>query len=383
MLDIRELTSFCQELVEAVSKLIGGKTINIMDLDGVIIASTDKSRIGNIHTGARHVVSAGHDLAITENLLPNYPGAKVGYNMPLTFHGKIIGAIGMFGLPEQVRDLTKLLKIYADKYFELQGTMEAKLVDLSLRSKLFGLLTAENADIKNIEDVMELLDVSFIFPVTFVRISKRRTDSENIHFDKLLSAMQSMKLLDPKHDFWSIEADSLSIIFSSDIRISDIMGIDEVAECRVIKPLAASDYAAISKASSAALWIDRNMDDKFVDLADRRTRLRYMLYQSAFSNGDIIDSFICEMQRYLDDKNLMKCMAAVKSYYENDMSVTAASDALKIHKNTLQARVKRALEAAGIEDYPISEKIYLMNLIQIRLESNMKKCDKDKVIFRK
>ena len=155
------------------------------------------------------------------------------------------------------------------------------------------------------------------------------------------------------------------------------------AECRVIKPLAASDYAAISKASSAALWIDRNMDDKFVDLADRRTRLRYMLYQSAFSNGDIIDSFICEMQRYLNDKNLMKCMAAVKSYYENDMSVTAASDALKIHKNTLQARVKRALEAAGIEDYPISEKIYLMNLIQIRLESNMKKCDKDKVIFRK
>ena len=349
LLNIKELSSFCQELVEAVSGLLGGKTINIMDLSGTIVASTDKSRIGDIHTGAKHVVSGGHDLAITEELLPNYPGAKVGYNMPLTFHGKIIGAIGMFGPPEQVRDLTKLLKIYADKYFELQGTMEAKLVDLSIRSKLFGLLTAENADIKNIEDVMEMLDVSFVFPVTFVRISKRNTAEEPIPFEKILSSLISCQLIDTKHDFWSLEADSLSIICSSEIKSSDLQKIEEISECRIIIPRPAADYSLI-------------------DLEDPRSRLKYMMYQTAFSNSDIIDSFIDEMRRYLTENSLRKCMDAVKCYYDASMSVTEAAAVLGIHKNTLQARVKRIMEAAGIEDYPITEKIYLMNLIHIRLQ---------------
>lgn len=365
MLKIAELTTFCQDLVEAVSKLLGGRTINIMDLDGIIIASTEKNRIGTLHTGARHVVSSGHELAITEELLPNYPGTKVGYNMPLTFRGRIIGAIGMFGIPEQVRDMAQLLKIYADKYFELEGTMEARLVDLSLRSKLLGLLVAENADRKNIENVMAMLDVSFSFPVTLVRISQ--ADGEAIQFDNIISSLFSSGMLDQSHDFWSIEADCLSIICSSEIHSQDFGRMEEQAGCRIIMPLPAADYGAISKASSDALWLERHMKARIVDLADPRTRLEYMMHRTAFDNSDIIDSFITEMKRSLGDKDIRKCMEAAMSYYDAGMSVTRAAEELGIHKNTLQSRVKRVIEAAGIEDYPLPEKLYLMRLIYIRL----------------
>ena len=365
MLKIAELTTFCQDLVEAVSKLLGGRTINIMDLDGIIIASTEKNRIGTLHTGARHVVSSGHELAITEELLPNYPGTKVGYNMPLTFRGRIIGAIGMFGIPEQVRDMAQLLKIYADKYFELEGTMEARLVDLSLRSKLLGLLVAENADRKNIENVMAMLDVSFSFPVTLVRISQ--ADGEAIQFDNIISSLFSSGMLDQSHDFWSIEADCLSIICSSEIHSQDFGRMEELAGCRIIMPLPAADYGAISKASSDALWLERHMTARIVDLADPRTRLEYMMHRTAFDNSDIIDSFITEMKRSLGDKDIRKCMEAAMSYYDTGMSVTRAAEELGIHKNTLQSRVKRVIEAAGIEDYPLPEKLYLMRLIYIRL----------------
>ena len=365
MLKIAELTTFCQDLVEAVSKLLGGRTINIMDLDGIIIASTEKNRIGTLHTGARHVVSSGHELAITEELLPNYPGTKVGYNMPLTFRGRIIGAIGMFGIPEQVRDMAQLLKIYADKYFELEGTMEARLVDLSLRSKLLGLLVAENADRKNIENVMAMLDVSFSFPVTLVRISQ--ADGEAIQFDNIISSLFSSGMLDQSHDFWSIEADCLSIICSSEIHSQDFGRMEELAGCRIIMPLPAADYGAIIKASSDALWLERHMKARIVDLADPRTRLEYMMHRTAFDNSDIIDSFITEMKRSLGDKDIRKCMEAAMSYYDTGMSVTRAAEELGIHKNTLQSRVKRVIEAAGIEDYPLPEKLYLMRLIYIRL----------------
>ena len=132
-------------------------------------------------------------------------------------------------------------------------------------------------------------------------------------------------------------------------------------------PLPAADYEAISKASSDALWLERHMKSRIVDLADSRTRLEYMMQRTAFDNSDIIDSFITEMNRSLGGKDIRKCMEAAMSYYDAGMSVTKAAEELGIHKNTLQSRVKRVIEAAGIEDYPLPEKLYLMRLIYIRL----------------
>ncbi len=371
MIKISELTSFCQDLVEAVSKLLGGRTINIMDLEGIIIASTEKNRIGTLHTGARHVVMSGHDLAITEELLPNYPGTKVGYNMPLTFHGRMIGVIGMYGIPEQVRDMAQLLKIYADKYFELEGNMEAKLVDLSLRSKLSGLLIAENASINTIENVMEMLDVSFSFPVRIIRISKDEKGGQS-SLEDILSYLLSSGMIDPKKDFWSLEAGFLSLICSSEIDIRQLEGKKELAGCRMIMPMPAADYASIGKASSDALWIEKHMDARIVDLTQPRMRLEYMMYSTEYANRDIAASFISEMRRSLTENELDKCMEAVMCYYGNGMSVAKASAELGIHKNTLQGRVRKAMEAAGIQDYLLAEKLYLMGLINIHLSGKLK-----------
>ena len=238
-------------------------------------------------------------------------------------------------------------------------------MDLSLRSKLLGLLVAENADRKNIENVMAMLDVSFSFPVTLVRISQ--ADGEAIQFDNIISSLFSSGMLDQSHDFWSIEADCLSIICSSEIHSQELGKMYELAGCRIIMPLPAADYGAISKASSDALWLERHMKARIVDLADPRTRLEYMMHRTAFDNSDIIDSFITEMKRSLGDKDIRKCMEAAMSYYDAGMSVTKAAEELGIHKNTLQSRVKRVIEAAGIEDYPLPEKLYLMRLIYIRL----------------
>ena len=40
---------YAQDFVEATSKLVKGRTINIMDRRGCIVASTEKERIGTFH----------------------------------------------------------------------------------------------------------------------------------------------------------------------------------------------------------------------------------------------------------------------------------------------------------------------------------------------
>lgn len=369
MLKIEELTSFCQQLVDAVSRLLGGRTINIMDLDGIIIASTDKERIGTLHTGARHVVTSGHDLAITEKLLPNYPGAKVGYNMPLTFHGRVFGVIGMYGIPEQVRDMSQLLKIYADKYFEIEGTMEARLLDLSLRSKLFGLLAAGNGDNEGIGRVMEMLDISFSFPVSVIRIAGDNgiSDSFPDRYEKIVDKLSKDGFINARRDFWSIEADSLMIIRSFRENGNGAGELPDLPDFQVIAPLPAADFREISQRCNDARWFYGSIPLPVVDLSDPQTRLICMMHRTAEENADFIDSFIARIRRSMPEQEMLKCMEAVILYYDENRSVTRAADKLGIHKNTLQARVRRVLEAAGIEDYPPAERAYVMRLISIRL----------------
>ena len=47
-----------QSIVEEVGAIVG-QHINMMDLDGTIIASTDSSRLGTLHQGARRLLGEG------------------------------------------------------------------------------------------------------------------------------------------------------------------------------------------------------------------------------------------------------------------------------------------------------------------------------------
>ena len=48
-----EFAKLAQDFVEATSLLVGQRTINIMDQKGIIIASTEKHRIGDFHQELR------------------------------------------------------------------------------------------------------------------------------------------------------------------------------------------------------------------------------------------------------------------------------------------------------------------------------------------
>ena len=70
-------------LVHTASRLVRGRIVNIMDTDGVIVASSDPARVGTIHEGARKVVRTGRPVAIEKDDVLYYPGAREGYNLPV------------------------------------------------------------------------------------------------------------------------------------------------------------------------------------------------------------------------------------------------------------------------------------------------------------
>ncbi|PKL08086.1 MAG: hypothetical protein CVV51_10795 [Spirochaetae bacterium HGW-Spirochaetae-7] len=101
--------------------------INIMDRDGVIIASRDQSRVGSYHDAARRIVANG---ATIERVEPNSnlsSGVRPGVNLPIVHRSETIGVVGVTGDPDEVMALAYAVKTSVESMLELEAWKEKAL----------------------------------------------------------------------------------------------------------------------------------------------------------------------------------------------------------------------------------------------------------------
>lgn len=70
------------EIVKRTMAVIG-VNINVMNADGVIVGSGDKSRIGQVHEGAKKAIKYRRRIDITEVEMKEYQSARAGINLPI------------------------------------------------------------------------------------------------------------------------------------------------------------------------------------------------------------------------------------------------------------------------------------------------------------
>lgn len=94
--------------------------INIMDRNGVIIASKDQSRVGTFHDAAQRIVATGADEERVE-ASPFLPaGVKPGVNLPIVFKGETLGVVGVTGKPAEVASIAYAVKTSVESMIELE-----------------------------------------------------------------------------------------------------------------------------------------------------------------------------------------------------------------------------------------------------------------------
>jgi len=83
-----------QEIIDYTAHIVS-YVVNIMNTDGVIIASTDQSRLGEVHLGAKQVLASGEDFVMDEVFASKNPLYVPGINLPIRFRDEIIGVLGV------------------------------------------------------------------------------------------------------------------------------------------------------------------------------------------------------------------------------------------------------------------------------------------------
>jgi carbohydrate diacid regulator len=95
-----------QYIVKELSNIID-RNINFMNDEGIIIASTDQSRIGLVHEGALVVLKTKKKLLVKEN---QFAGTKAGINLPVYFENRVIGVIGITATEPEVLKMAEIIR---------------------------------------------------------------------------------------------------------------------------------------------------------------------------------------------------------------------------------------------------------------------------------
>jgi carbohydrate diacid regulator len=106
-----------QKIVGTVMPVVH-RNVNIMNREGIIIGTGQPERLGTFHKGALDAVESSSAIEIYPDELSRYPGARQGVNLPILLEGQIVGVVGVLGLPDEVRDTARMVKLVTELILE-------------------------------------------------------------------------------------------------------------------------------------------------------------------------------------------------------------------------------------------------------------------------
>lgn len=361
------LKQLADELVQMTSALVSGRIINVMDQDGIIIASTEFERIGTVHEGARRVLKTGETVKITKKQLPLYPGAKEGCNMPIHMNGKIIGVVGIYGNPEEIQDLAKLLEVYAEKYFELETIIYQRMQENELRYRLMRRLISEHrSERSQIQAHMDDLQLKMMPAFQAAIISPISDDSSNMR-DVLMKLIKD-KVLSFKRDLYCTDEKHIYIIKSNCEQEKNCWEqiqsiIQNSGEYKLSLGSCCDNFEQIRGSYLEAYSLDRTSSGRFNNISDPAMRCLYEMDVTVRRHESYFREKYETLKRNMKSDDLEILLTSAECYYEEEHSITRAAAKLFIHKNTLQYRIQRLLEMLELSGQPIFCQEYLVRLI--------------------
>lgn len=345
------LEQIADELVKVTSGLVSGRTINVMNLNGIIIASSEEGRVGTFHQGAEQVVRTGRMVNITKEQLAEYPGAREGCNMPIYREDRMIGVVGIYGNPDEIQDLAHLLQVYTTKYLELETIINQKMEETRVRKKLmYQLLSVKEDHADYAMSLMNELQLHLQFPLCVMVVSDK--DRDSIRLQEISEILQRRRYLDSRCDLFMEEGKRLIILKSgageAPHRIAEKMYQTVQKEgysCKISLGTVCSSWGMIGTSYEEACGLDVCAEGEVNDISEDRCRCCYMLHLTAKEQEPYIKMLYERLKQNVRQEEIPPLLETAECYYKQGRSVSKASEQLFIHKNTLQYRLHRLLEA--------------------------------------
>jgi carbohydrate diacid regulator len=101
-------SELAEKIITEIQTIVGHK-INIMNREGIILASSNPSRVGTYHSAAKYMIDNQLSILEIQDTL-QFNDVKPGINLTILYEGEVIGVIGITGDSNEVKDYGLIIK---------------------------------------------------------------------------------------------------------------------------------------------------------------------------------------------------------------------------------------------------------------------------------
>ncbi|MFV0414418.1 MAG: CdaR family transcriptional regulator [Oscillospiraceae bacterium] len=333
--------------------------VNLMDENGVIVASTDEKRIGSFHEGAFKVVSEHlEELIIVDD--EQFKGSKKGINLPIETSDTIVGVVGITGEYSEVVKFGQIIKKMTEILIRENLDKQQKKIDDRIRSRFLNEWILDGIQIDNafIKRGNRLdIDVCLKYRVVVFSIENIREYTDppegQMTIDSINRLVRNSINDIPKAIFSKTPATMICLIpYLEDKRILEWTKylIERIYKNCGIWLLAGIDGESQSvhlayQQASKALRACTSFSQKRICLYNTINLEIFMDEISSHSKRE----FLQRIFNNASSKQIGEWVHILELYFSLNGAVSKIADQLFIHKNTLQYKLNRIYEHTGYD----------------------------------
>jgi len=381
------LQEIAQKIVDATMEVIDNRNVNIMDRNGLIIASGEKNRINTYHKGADDVIKSGKIIEIYPKETAAYPGAKEGVNMPIQAGGKILGVVGVHGDPNEVRIVAKLVKKAVELTLEQHLISEQIKLVTDLKQQILRKLIYDEDAKKNAEEILCLsklvhvdLGINRCAIILEIKNYSVQDSLESLKtFNKIERYLFAHRFLD-EEDFYGVLNQYYVIFKKLPLtglvdehtflrRISEGIYKKYKYEVRIAKGSFHPGLSGYGKSfQEARSLLEIKSEASIKNISELDVQVDYLLNQI---NDYNLEHFIQPVyKKIINKKGRVQpwIIKTLKALFTHNLKVSEAAGALYIHKNTMAYRIKRIEKLTGLSMHGNFYHLVLLKLLVIYVE---------------
>lgn len=365
-----------KQIVDRAKKIIE-YSINVMDENGVIIGSSDPSRVHQVHEGALLAIRDNRTIEINESVASTLSGVKKGINLPILYGEQVIGVVGISGTPEQVRSYGELVKMTAELIVEQAALMSQVQWNKRHREELLlQLIEGSSLNDGQLLSIAQRLDLDLSQPrvATVLKVIPHPGEPVTLeHLQKLVHLLEH-----PERD---------NIVGIASVSMNEIVVLKPVtlvnhnwnrkeeqkrvakllkridSECDFSIQMAIGDYfpgllglAKSYETAKATIESCRSNDDAIMFYQDRKLSVLVSSIKQDPWRASQLKAPIEKLAAADSKQVLLKTLSA---FFEQNCDLAQTCETLHIHRNTLRYRLDKIEQITQLNINNLDNKVQL------------------------
>lgn len=353
---------FAQEIVNAVKEVVD-KNINFIDINGIIIASTDKERINTFHEAGNKAIASLKNVTVNDE--DEYKGTKKGINYPILINNEAVGAIGITGEPDEVSKfgflVTKISEIFIkEQQLNYKYESDKQRINHVVKSLIYDSVEDKN----EIETILKEFGIGLDekFAVVIFKITKYNDVRE---LEKVENAVKSV-------------LKDIGNIFKIYVYPNEFIALVNEAKYNNLRKIYMNTLKKYEGTLTGGVGRLKELYDTHKSYSEARSAIKYsakndeiLTYYDSLGlelilegiDEEIRNQYVEKVLKVLDEGEI----ELLQAFYKNDMSLKNTSEELFIHKNTLQYRLEKIGQKTGINPRSFSEAVILYLALKLKV----------------